>query len=136
MWFPFDNVKVNILGFGILGFGGIVSLLLGSLFLIDPAASDLTISLSVILPTVLTLGGIMFVISVFVVKAIRKKTSIGVEALVGQTGTVEIDFSVWKGKVFVDGDYWNAQGEDALKKGDTVIVTDRHGMVLLVKKQE
>ena len=60
--------EMFIPSFGVLGIGGLISLFLGSLFLVDPATTGLTVSLSVILPTVLTLGGIMFFIGVFVVK--------------------------------------------------------------------
>ena len=122
--------------FGVLGIGGMVSLLLGSIFLIDPSGTDLTISLSVIFPTVLTLGGIMLVIAVYVVRALRVKTSIGAEALTGQQGMVELDFDEnGKGKVFVDGDYWNAISHEKLKKGDIVEVIKVEGMVLSVKKK-
>lgn len=122
--------------FGVLGLGGIVSLLLGSIFLIDPSESDLTISLGVILPTVLTIGGIMFVIAVFVVRALRRKTEIGLESLVGKMGTVEVEFDTHhKGKVFVDGDYWNAMSEGPLKKDDEIVVTEVKGIVLTVKKK-
>ena len=121
--------------FGILGLGGIVSLLLGSIFLVDPSVTGLTISLSVILPTVLTLGGIMFVIAVFVYKALRKKTTIGQEALVGAEGTVVTKFEHRQGKVFVDGDYWNAVSDDMLDKDDVIVVIEIHGMILTVKKK-
>ena len=122
--------------FGVLGLGGIVSLILGSIFLIDPSASDLTISLNVILPTVLTLGGIMFVIAVFVVKALRRKTEVGSEALIGKDGQVVVAFNEkGEGKVFVEGDYWNAIGSESLKKDEKIIVTDVKGMVLIIKKK-
>jgi len=127
--------EMFIPSFGIMGFGGIVSLLLGSIFLVDPATTGLTISLSVIIPTVLTLGGFMFIIAVFVVKALRRRTTIGTESLAGQAGTVEVDFEGRHGKVFVDGDYWSATSDDELKKGDEVIVKSIDGIILTVKKK-
>ena len=128
--------EIFVPSFGILGIGGIISFLLGSMFLIDPTMSDLTISLYVILPTVLTVGGIMLFIAVFVMKAFRRKTVTGLEALIGKEGTVIVDFDGnFQGKVFVYGDYWNAKSAEQLKKGDEVIVTEIHDMQLTVKKR-
>lgn len=128
--------EIFVPSFGILGIGGIISFLLGSMFLIDPTMSDLTISLYVILPTVLTVGGIMLFIAVFVMKAFRRKTVTGPQALIGKEGTVIIDFDEnLCGKVFVYGDYWNAKSAEQLKKGDEVIVTEIHDMQLTVKKR-
>lgn len=128
--------EIFVPSFGILGVGGIISLLLGSMFLIDPSMSDLTISLYVILPTVLTVGGIMLFIAVFVMKALRRKTTTGPEALIGKEGTVIVDFDKdLHGKVFVYGDYWNAKSVESLKKGDEVVVMGIEGMMLTVKKR-
>lgn len=128
--------EIFVPSFGVLGIGGIISLFLGSMFLIDPAMSDLTISLNVILPTVLSVGGIMLFIAVFVLKALRKKTSVGAEALIGKEGEVVTDFDEnLHGKVFVYGDTWNAKCEERLKKGDTVMVTEIHDMTLTVRKK-
>jgi membrane-bound serine protease (ClpP class) len=128
--------EIFVPSFGILGIGGIISFLLGSMFLIDPTMSDLTISLYVILPTVLTVGGIMLFIAVFVMKAFRRKTATGPEALIGKEGTAIVDFDEnFQGKVFVYGDYWNAKSVEPLKKGDEIIVIEIHDMRLTVKKR-
>ncbi len=128
--------EIFIPSFGILGIGGIISLLLGSIFLIDPTGTDITISLSVILPMVLSVGGIMFFIAVYVVRALRRKTSVGAEALVGQAGVVIQDIESGKeGKVMVEGDYWNAICHEALKKDEKIKVEKVTGMVLTVRKK-
>ncbi len=128
--------EIFIPSFGILGIGGIISLLLGSIFLIDPTGTDITISLSVILPMVLSVGGIMFFIAVYVVKALRRKTTIGAEALIGQEGVVVQDIEAGKeGKVMVEGDYWNAVSQEALKKDEKVTVEKINGMVLIVRRK-
>ena len=128
--------EIFIPSFGILGIGGIVAMLLGSIFLIDPTGTDLVVSLKVILPTVLTLGGIMFFIAVFVVKALRSKSSVGSESFLGKEGNVISEIQPGKtGKVFVYGDYWNATSQEALQKNDKIVVEKVDGMVLNVKKR-
>jgi len=129
-------VEIFVPSFGVLGIGGIVSLLLGSIFLIDPSGTDITISLGVIIPTVLSLGGIMLFIAVYVVKALRRKTIVGSESFSEKEGIVIQDIEVGKeGKVMVDGDYWNAVSLENLKKDDKIIVKSVNGMVLTVKKK-
>src|SRR3989338_3439224 len=129
-------VEIFVPSFGVLGIGGIVSLLLGSIFLIDPSGTDITISLGVIIPTVLSLWGIMLFIAVYVVKALRRKTIVGSESFSEKEGIVIQDIEVGKeGKVMVDGDYWNAVSLENLKKDDKIIVKSVNGMVLTVKKK-
>lgn len=128
--------EIFVPSFGILGVGGILSLLLGSIFLIDPTGTDITISLGVILPMVLSVGGVMLFIAVYVMKALRRKTAVGAEALIGQEGVVVQDIETGKeGKVMVEGDYWNAVSHEALKKDEKIKVEKITGMVLTVKKK-
>ncbi|MBI4041084.1 MAG: nodulation protein NfeD [Deltaproteobacteria bacterium] len=130
--------EIFIPSFGILGIGGLISLFLGSIFLIDPSGTDLTISLGIILPTVLSVGGIMLFISVYVVKALRGKSTVGSSALIGKEGEVIRAIEPHKaGKVFVYGDYWNAESDEVLKEKDIIVVTKvENNMVLMVKKKE
>lgn len=128
--------EIFVPSFGILGIGGIISLFLGSLFLIDPTATDITISLGVIFPTILTVGGIMLFIAVYVMRAYRKKAAIGVESFIGKEGKIIYDIDPGKeGKILVDGDYWNAVSKEPLKKGEKVIIEKIDGMILTVRRK-
>ena len=53
----------------------------------------------------------------------------------GAEGTVVTKFEHRQGKVFVDGDYWNAVSDDMLDKDDVIVVIEIHGMILTVKKK-
>ena len=44
------------------------------------------------------------------------------------------NFIKGKGKVFVHGEIWNAEGEEDIKKGERVKVVGVKGLRLIVKK--
>ncbi len=53
----------------------------------------------------------------------------------GQVATVDMDIDP-KGKVFIDGEIWNATAETPLKKGQSVEIVAADGMNLKVKAKE
>jgi membrane-bound serine protease (ClpP class) len=119
--------------FGILGIGGIISLALGSFFLFDTEGSDLIIDRSIIFTAVATLGSFVLAISYLVVRSQKSKPTLGIEGLVGEIGEVRGKLSP-TGKVFVHGEYWNAQADGEIDVGEKVQVVGYEGMSLKVKQ--
>ncbi len=119
--------------FGILGVGGIISLALGSLFLFDTPESDLMVDRSVIFTVVACFSGIMLIVGSLAIKAWRQKPLSGMEALVGEIGEVKVRLSP-RGKVWVHGEYWNAEGEEEIEVGERVQVSGVKGMTLKVRR--
>jgi membrane-bound serine protease (ClpP class) len=60
----------------------------------------------------------------------RRRTAVGVEALVGSTGTVDDD-----GWIRIAGVRWRADAAQALEPGDRVEVTGVSGLVLSVRRR-
>ena len=119
--------------FGLLGIGGVVSLGLGSLLLFDVEGSDLTVDPAIILAAVGTLSAFVLVVTFLVVKSQRRKATLGFEGLIGEVGEVRERLDL-KGKVFVHGEVWNAQGSERLLPGDRVEVVGHDGMILKVRR--
>ncbi len=121
--------------FGILGIGGIIALTLGSLLLFDYRTSDLILDRKIVYTVVVTLSAFILVVSYLVVKAHRRKPTLGVEGLVGETAEVRVRLSP-AGKVFVHGEYWYAEGEGdgEFEVGEKVTVAGFEGMCLKVKR--
>jgi membrane-bound serine protease (ClpP class) len=67
------------------------------------------------------------------IRAHRKKPATGYEGLVNMTGTAITDIDP-EGKVFVHGEYWNAQSMVSIEKGAAVRVVKVKDMVLEVEK--
>lgn len=119
--------------FGLLGISGVVALGLGSLLLFDVEGSDLSVDPSIILAAVGTLSACVLVVTILVVKSQRRKATLGFEGLVGEFGEVRERLDL-KGKVFVHGEVWNAEGSERLQPGDRIEVVGHDGMILKVRR--
>jgi membrane-bound serine protease (ClpP class) len=129
-------LELKITSHGLLAVGGIVSLLLGSIMLINSESSleFVAISWGVIIPAVLcTAAFFLFAIGMGI-RAQRRKPTTGVEGIVGEEGeTVSaIDPS---GQVRVHGEIWTAvSGGEAIPAGSKVFVVRVEGLRLTVRK--
>jgi membrane-bound serine protease (ClpP class) len=119
--------------FGVLGVGGIISLTLGSFFLFDTESSDLAVDRSIIFTTVATLGTFVLAVSYLVFRSQKSKPTLGLEGLVGEVGEVRGKLSP-AGKIFVHGEYWNAQADGEIDVGEKVKVVGYDGMCLKVSR--
>lgn len=120
--------------FGVLGIGGIISMALGSLLLFDSQSSDFGVDRSIVFTAVGTLGAFVLTVSYLVFRSQKSKPSLGFEGLIGEIGEVRGKLSP-KGKVFVHGEYWNAQAENEIDVGEKVkVVGYDDGMWLKVRR--
>ncbi len=120
--------------FGVLGIGGIVSMALGSLLLFDTQNSDFGVDRSIVFTAVGTLGAFVLTVSYLVFRSQKSKPTLGVEGLIGEIGEVRGKLSL-KGKIFVHGEYWNAEAESEIDVGEKVkVVGYDDGMCLRVRR--
>ncbi len=125
--------EIKVVSYGVLTLGGVVSMILGSLMLFDSPEPYLRVSWYVILPTVLTTAAFFVFALSFALKAQMRKPTTGREGLVGMRGKVVAELNP-EGKIFVHGEYWNAESEGEIAVGETVEVMDASEMMLKVKK--
>lgn len=129
-------LEIKIISHGLLTIGGVISLVLGSIMLIDTESTleVIEISWQVILVTViLTVAFFVFAIS-FGIKAQLKKPTTGIEGLIDETGEALTDLNP-EGQVLVHGEYWNSESLDGfIGKGTRVKVTKVSNLKLLVRK--
>ncbi len=130
-------VEIKVPSYGLLTIGGIVSLLLGSIMLIN-AESPLeivAISWGVIIPAVLCTT-LFFLIAIGLgIKAQRRKPVTGTEGLIGERGEAFTDLNP-EGQVRVHGEIWNAESaEGKIKAGTRVKVERMHNFLLTVRKE-
>ena len=126
-------LEIKVTSHGVLAIGGTVSLLLGSLMLIDSDLPYLQISLSVIIPVVIFTAAFFVFAIYFALKAHKRKIATGEAGLIGETATVtEMDNG--QGTVFVHGEYWQALSTDDFPKGTKVKIIGVEGMFVKVDK--
>jgi len=117
---------------GILTVGGIVSFLIGSLMLFNRADPLFRLSLSYIIPaTLITAAFFVFVIG----KGLRAQTlpvKAGVETMLGKTVTALTAIDSRGGRIFIEGENWNAVSDTPIEKDEPVQVVAVEGLTLKV----
>jgi membrane-bound serine protease (ClpP class) len=121
--------EVKIVSHGLLTIGGVISLFLGGLMLIDTVDPSLRISKSVLISMVAFIGVCVFLVSWLVIKASKHRPFTGNEGMIGRVGEVRSG-----GFVFVEGALWKAESDEPIEIGSKVEVTSANNLLLKVKK--
>jgi membrane-bound serine protease (ClpP class) len=114
-------LEINVPSYGMLTVGGLASLGLGSLMLIDTAEPYLQISRAVIVATLLVSAAFVALVLFFVTRTQKTRFFSGREGLIGERGVAASDIHE-KGRVFVHSEYWSAFSQQPIAKGDVVEV--------------
>ena len=118
--------------FGVLGIGGVIAVVIGSIILIDTDVPGFMISRPLIGAIALVSSfGLMAIIGI-AMKARQRPVVSGREELLGAEGTAMLDFE-HQGSVFVHSERWSAVTGSPLREGQTVVVTDIDGLTLKVR---
>lgn len=121
--------------FGILGLGGLLAFIVGSVFLMDTEMPAYQIALPVILGVAAFSGALLIIALRMLMRARRQPLVSGLGRLLGATAVVE---SVEGGtpRVSLDGELWTIACEDSLATHDTVTVESIDGLTLHVSKHK
>ena len=125
--------EIKVVSHGLLAVGGVISLFLGSLMLIESPAEYMRISLSVIIPAVLVSAAFFVFALTMAIRARLTKPTTGMEGLVGEEGIASTSISP-EGKVSIHGEFWNAITDQNIERGDKVQVIGVVNLKLKVKK--
>jgi len=121
--------EIKITSYGILSLGGLVSLLLGSIMLFE----DVKVSLKLMAPTIILVGGFFVVVSALAFRAYRSKPKSGMEGLIGEIGIVR-ELIDPEGLIFIHGELWRAISDESIEPGERVEVESAKGLVLKVRR--
>jgi membrane-bound serine protease (ClpP class) len=125
----FFIMEIKVTSYGALSLGGLISLTIGSIMLFD----DLKVSIKLMAPTVVLVGGFFVVVSTLAFRAYRTQPKSGKEGLIGEIGLVKEDIDP-EGLIFVHGEYWRAIAEERIEADEKVEVEGAEGLILRVKK--
>ena len=107
-------LEIKVTSYGLLTIAGIISLIFGSLMLIDSPAPELQLSLGLILSVVLGFTAIAAFLVRLALQSQRAAPVTGVEGLIGETGhALEPIAPGTPGRVRVHGESWSAVANDA-----------------------
>jgi membrane-bound serine protease (ClpP class) len=116
---------------GVLGIGGIVTLTLGGLLLVDAPIPEMRVHLLTALGVSIPLGIITVFLMSIALKARANKVVTGVQGLIGEIGLTQSALSP-QGKVFIHGELWDAISSANLQAGQPVVVRQVKGLQLSV----
>jgi len=128
-------LEIKVTSFGLLTVGGLVSLILGSMMLVDSSIPELQISLRLIVPIALGFTAIAAMLVRLAVAAQRQHPVTGPAAMVGEHGealtAIDADH---EGTVVTHGEIWRAIAPEPIPQGSRVLVTAVDGMQLRVRR--
>ena len=120
---------------GVLTVGGIAAFLIGSLMLFNRADPLFRLSLGFIIPaTLVTAAFFVFVIG----KGLRAQllpVKVGKETLIGRTVTALTPIDSRNGRIFVEGEYWNAISDAPIEKGEEAEIAAVQGLTIKLKRK-
>lgn len=118
--------------YGVLGTGGVVSFVIGSVILMRTGVPGYGIALPVVVGVAIAAAGVLVGIVWMAMRSRKRPVVSGREEMVGAVAEVVADFE-GLGMVHVHGERWQARSGVPLKRGQRVSVTGMHGLVLDVQ---
>jgi membrane-bound serine protease (ClpP class) len=126
--------EVKVTSKGLLAVGGTLSMLLGSILLIDTPATYIKISWTVIVPAVVTTV-LFFLFAVGMgLRAQKRKPTTGEKGMLGARGRAVTAVGPGGGQVFVHGEYWQATSIEEVPEGAAVEVIRAEGLGVEVRR--
>lgn len=139
------GVELKVPSHGLLAAGGVISLVLGAMFLVnadDYFGAAPHVDVFIFAPLVIVAVGGLLLLARLTRRALRAPFASGESALVGKGGVAKATFVAegpgFAGGVFVDGARWQASSDAAIAEGDAIVVLEvqRSPMRLRVKRAE
>lgn len=118
--------------FGALGLGGVAAFTFGAIMMFDSGIPGFGISIAFVL--VIAGASALFVVWLvsFLLKLTKRGAVSGTGSIIGGTGTAMKRFQ-GKGRVWLEGEAWNAISSQAVEKDQEVIVEEMDGLTLIVR---
>jgi membrane-bound serine protease (ClpP class) len=118
---------------GLLSAGGVLALFFGFFFLFDRADPVFRLSLKLIIPaTIATAAFFLFIVAAGL-RAQSRTSRVGPETMIGRNTAAVTAIDSHRGKVFVEGEYWNAVSQTPIEKGAEVEIIEMKGLTLRVR---
>lgn len=128
-------LEAKVAGYGILGIGGIVAAVVGSLILIDDPNPELRLPLKLVLAVVIPFGMIFTFILRLAIRARRSKVTTGTSGMIGLMGRAQTAIAP-QGTIFVRGELWRARSQMSIAPGENVRVKGMDGLTLDVEVEK
>lgn len=125
--------EIKVGGFGALGIGGLVAMVIGMVILIDAPDPAVRIGWLTALALALPFAAIFMILLFAFLRSFRQKGFTGEEGMVGLIGVADNDINQ-TGRVRVRGEYWKAYSASPIPAGKSVRILAVENLALKVEE--
>ncbi|MEX0977010.1 MAG: nodulation protein NfeD [Woeseia sp.] len=118
--------------FGALGLGGIAAFVFGAIMMFDTGVPGFGISIAFVVTLAVVAGVFLFLLVTYLLRLQRRGAVSGRGSIVGGTGTAMQNFT-GPGRVWLEGEAWQAFSDAPVVKGQSVLVRDLDGLIIIVE---
>lgn len=126
-------VELFVPSVGILGIGGVISVMVGSIILMDTDVPGMGINTGLIAGMGLVSALVFFGLVYLAARAWRRPIFTGREALAGRQAEAVDDFRQGRGRVYIGGEDWSARASEPVTAGQMVEIIKVEGLYLTVR---
>ena len=129
------GLEIKVTSYGLLTIGGAISLIFGSMILIDAGSPELRLSFRFVLPVVIAFVALASVLVRLGIAAQRQPSVTGEQGMMGQTGETLTEIEPGRtGRVAVRGEIWQARSTHHVPARTAIRVVDIDGLTLTVDR--
>jgi membrane-bound serine protease (ClpP class) len=126
--------EVFVTSYGVLGIGGVIAFVIGSLFLVDSSQTNLEVNRGMIAGAAIAMSAIILGLGWVVMRERHRRPTTGREGMVGEIGEVREQIAPGApGRVFVHGEHWRAASDQVLPVGARARVIAVRGLEIDVR---
>ena len=126
--------ELFVTSYGVLGIGGVIAFVIGSLFLVDTSETNLGVNHGIIAGAAVGFSAIVLGIGYIVIRARRDHVSTGGEGMIGKIGMVREPIAPGvAGQIFVNGEIWRAVSDQPIAAGTRARIIAMRGLEVTVR---
>jgi membrane-bound serine protease (ClpP class) len=126
--------ELFVTSYGVLGIGGVIAFVIGSLFLVDTSETNLGVNRGIIAGAAVGFSAIVLGIGYIVIRARHDRVSTGGEAMIGKIGMVREPIAPdVPGQIFVNGEIWRAVSDQPIAAGTRARIIAMRGLEVTVQ---
>ena len=126
-------LEIKVTSYGLLTAGGVISLVFGSMILMDSPAPEFQLSLRIVLPVAVAFAAIAVMLVRLGVAAQRRPAVTGIAGMIGEAGRAVTPIGPTQpGRVAVHGEIWDATAVQPVAEGARVRVIAIDGLRVTV----
>ncbi len=126
-------LEIKVTSYGLLTSGGVISLVFGSMILMDSPAPEFQLSLRIVLPVAVAFAAIAVMLVRLGVAAQRRPAVTGIAGMIGEAGQAVTPIGPTQpGRVAVHGEFWDATAVQPVAEGARVRIIAIDGLRVTV----